>query len=80
MFVPDARVIHYKGVCSKTKPIFVEWHKHKGMIRFYNKFFRTQYPGILLWIVKTGVWFRFAVITSCYGLKHLKQLVKSGAS
>ncbi|PKN51110.1 MAG: dTDP-Rha--alpha-D-GlcNAc-pyrophosphate polyprenol alpha-3-L-rhamnosyltransferase [Deltaproteobacteria bacterium HGW-Deltaproteobacteria-13] len=73
MFVPDARVIHYKGVCSKTRPIFVEWHKHKGMIRFYNKFFRFRYPAILLWIIGFGVWLRFAVITFYLGVRNLKE-------
>jgi hypothetical protein len=66
MFVPDAHVVHHKGTCSKTRPIFVEWHKHKGMMRFYGKFFRHQYPGILMWIVATGVWLRFgAMAVSC---------------
>lgn len=76
MFVPDAPVIHYKGVCSQTRPIFVEWHKHKGMIRFYSKFFRRQYPGVLLWIVETAVWLRFTAITFYYSARHLKQWLK----
>ena len=42
MFVPDARAIHVKGASSRARPIFVEWHKHKGMIRFYNKFFARR--------------------------------------
>ena len=62
MFVPNARVLHYKGACSKRYPLFVEWHKHKGMMRFYRKFFRHQYPGILMWIVALGVWLRFGAI------------------
>jgi hypothetical protein len=66
MFVPDAQVVHHKGTCSKAHPIFVEWHKHKGMMRFYGKFFRHQYPGILMWIVAVGVWLRFgAMAVSC---------------
>lgn len=79
MFVPDASVIHYKGVCSKERPFFVEWHKHKGMIRFYGKFFRRQYPGILLWLVKTGVWVRFAAVALYYGLRNMRRLVKNDA-
>lgn len=62
MFVPDAQVVHHKGTCSKAHPIFVEWHKHKGMMRFYGKFFRHQYPGILMWIVAVGVWLRFGAM------------------
>ena len=73
MFVPDARVIHQKGVCSKTRPIFVEWHKHKGMMRFYIKFFRHQYPAVLFWLVGFGVWLRFIAITVRYGLHYIRQ-------
>jgi GT2 family glycosyltransferase len=72
MFVPDARIIHHKGTCSKTRPIFVEWHKHKGMIRFYSKYFHHQYPGILFWIVRAGVWSRFSAIAVYYSIKHVK--------
>ena len=78
MFVPDALVIHYKGVCSKTRPIFVEWHKHKGMLRFYKKFFRHQYPGILLWIVGFGVWLRFSAMTVRYSVHHIRQRLTHG--
>ena len=62
LFVPGARVVHYLGVCGRARPVFVEWHKHKGMMRFYRKFFRNQYPGILMWLVTLGVWLRFALI------------------
>ena len=54
LFVPDAPVVHYKGICSRSRPIFVEWHKHKGMMRFYRKFFRHEYPGVVMWLVALG--------------------------
>ena len=73
IFVPDAHVVHHKGTCSKTRPIFVEWHKHKGMMRFYGKFFRHQYPGILMWIVAAGIWLRFSAINVYYGVRHIRQ-------
>jgi len=69
-FVPTAKIIHYLGVCSKSRPIFVEWHKHKGMMRFYRKFFRHQYPGILMWLVGLGVWLRFGLIATYYSGRH----------
>lgn len=62
LFIPDAKVFHYRGTCSKSRPWFVEWHKHKGMIRFYKKFFKHQYPGVLMWLVVLGVWLRFGLI------------------
>ena len=61
LFVPDVVVSHVKGGCSVNRPIFVEWHKHKGMIRFYRKFFRERYPGALMWLVFIAVWTRFLV-------------------
>jgi len=71
LFVPTAKIIHYLGVCSKSRPIFVEWHKHKGMMRFYRKFFRHQYPGILMWLVGLGVWLRFGLIATYYSGRHV---------
>lgn len=64
LFVPDARIVHYKGACSRSRPIFVEWHKHHGMMRFYRKHFRHQYPGVLMWVVAAGVWLRFASVAA----------------
>lgn len=62
LFVSDAKVTHVQGACSASNPIFVEWHKHKGMVLFYRKFFRHQYPGLLMWLVYMGVWFRFGAV------------------
>jgi GT2 family glycosyltransferase len=71
LFVPDARVTHYLGACSRSRPVFVEWHKHRGMIRFYRKFFRHQYPGVLMWLVGLAVWLRFGCLALYYGATHI---------
>jgi len=78
MFVPDARIVHHKGTCSKTRLIFVEWHKHKGVIRFYDKFFHHQYPGVLFWIVGAVVWLRFSALTIHYSVRHIRQWLTHG--
>lgn len=70
-FVPDAPAIHHLGACSRARPIFVEWHKHKGMVRFYRKFFRHQYPGALMWLVGLGVWFRFGAAVMYRYVRHI---------
>ncbi len=62
MFVPDARITHALGACGRSRPLFVEWNKHKGMCRFYCKFFRHQYPGILMYLVVFAVWMRFGFV------------------
>jgi GT2 family glycosyltransferase len=66
MFVPSARIVHDKGRCSRSRPIFVEWHKHLGMIRFYRKYFRHQYPSVLLCLVCLGVWLQFSCVAMRY--------------
>ena len=34
----DVRVVHVRGVSSRTRPLFVEWHKHRGFWRYFGKF------------------------------------------
>jgi GT2 family glycosyltransferase len=70
LFVPDAPAIHHLGHCGRRRPFFVEWHKHKGMVRFYRKFFEHQYPGAFMWLVILGVWFRFIAVVLSRKLKN----------
>ena len=76
MFVPNAKIVHEKGTCSRSKPIFVEWHKHRGMMRFYRKFFRHQYPGILMWLVALGVWLHFGLLAVYHSLKKAMRMLR----
>ena len=73
LFVASARVVHHRGVCSRSRPVFVEWHKHKGMMRFYRKHFRHQYPGVLMWLVGAGVWLRFALLAAYYTGRRIRR-------
>jgi GT2 family glycosyltransferase len=75
LFVPSARIMHALGGCSRSSPIFVEWHKHKGMMRFYRKFFRHQYPGVLMGLVTIGVWLRFGILAWYYSIKHVGRML-----
>jgi GT2 family glycosyltransferase len=34
----DATVLHLRGVSSRARPVFVEWHKHRGLWRYFRKF------------------------------------------
>lgn len=71
LFVPTARFTHFRGACSRSRPLFVEWHKHRGMMRFYGKFFRHQYPGALMLLVGLGVWLRFVAIANIILIQSL---------
>jgi GT2 family glycosyltransferase len=62
LFIPDIEVIHAKGICSRRQPIRVLWYKHRGMVRFYRKFFQHRYPQYLMWTVTLAVWIRFAIL------------------
>jgi len=62
LFIPDIEVVHVKGGCSHKEPIRVLWYKHRGMVRFYRKFFRDDYPLLLFWAVIVVVWVRFAFL------------------
>ncbi|MCP4090344.1 MAG: glycosyltransferase family 2 protein [Gammaproteobacteria bacterium] len=80
LFVPGAPIVHLVGSCSGSRPVFVEWHKHKGMMRFYLKFFRHQYPGVLMWLVALGVWLRFAGIAVFYSMRRFLRWFRLGES
>ena len=71
LFVPSAPVTHALGVSSRSRPVFVEWHKHKGMMRFYRKFFGQQYPGILMLMVAGAVWLRFGLLAAYYSARRV---------
>ena len=34
----DVRVLHLRGVSSRARPFFVEWHKHRGLWRYFHRF------------------------------------------
>ncbi len=78
LFVPDAPVVHHKGTCSRSRPIFVEWHKHKGMMRFYRKLFRHQYPGAVMALVALGIWSRFVAVASYYTACRAGRAIRPG--
>jgi len=71
LFVPSAHIVHALGVCSKNRKLFVEWHKHKGMVRFYRKFFKHQYPGVLMVLVIAGVWLRFCFVAAAITVNYI---------
>jgi nucleoside-diphosphate-sugar epimerase/GT2 family glycosyltransferase len=59
LFVPSVKIVHHKGACSANRPLFVLWHKHRGMVRFYRKFLSRSYSLPFNLLVMGGVWLRF---------------------
>lgn len=54
-FVGDVAVVHAKGVSSESRPIRVLWTLHRGMNRFFDKFYQSDYPFWLRALVKIGI-------------------------
>lgn len=55
----QVRVLHGKGGSSAHRPVFVSWHKHRGMWRWFRKFdpaARRVHLAILVWL---GIWAHF---------------------
>jgi len=55
----DVRVLHLRGVSSRSKPLFVEWHKHRGMWRYFQKFEAQQCLALTKAAVWLGIWGHF---------------------
>jgi GT2 family glycosyltransferase len=70
LFVPDATAVHHKGTSSRARPVRVLWHMHRGMVRYYRKFFRGAYPAPFLWLVVAGVAVRFSALASIAVARH----------
>ena len=55
----DVQVVHLRGVSSRSRPLFVEWHKHRGLWRYFRRFdaARASWPArAAVWC---AVWLRF---------------------
>ncbi|MEA3332525.1 MAG: glycosyltransferase family 2 protein [Pseudomonadota bacterium] len=63
-FVPDVKVIHHQGTCSRSRYLRVSWHKHCGMLRFYRKFYRADYGFAVFVLAVVFIWLRFVMAIS----------------
>ncbi|HVR81439.1 MAG TPA: glycosyltransferase family 2 protein [Luteimonas sp.] len=59
MVANDVRVVHVRGVSSRSRPLFVEWHKHRGLWRYFLKFEAPRRGVFTRWAVFAAIWLRF---------------------
>jgi len=52
-------VLHLRGVSSRARPVFVEWHKHCGLWRYFDKFEASRRPALMRAAVFAAIWLRF---------------------
>lgn len=57
----DVRVVHVRGVSSQSRPLFVEWHKHRGLWRYFNKFEAPRRGLLTRGAVFLAIWARFPI-------------------
>jgi N-acetylglucosaminyl-diphospho-decaprenol L-rhamnosyltransferase len=55
----DVRVVHVRGVSSRSRPVFVEWHKHRGLARYFRKFEAPRRGVFVRLCVYAMIWARF---------------------
>ncbi len=58
----DIRVLHVRGVSSRARPVFVEWHKHRGLWRYFRKFESSQRNVPTRIGVWCAIWAHFIVV------------------
>ncbi len=57
----DVRVVHVRGVSSRSRPLFVEWHKHRGLARYFRRFEAPRRRALVCAAVYAMIWARFPV-------------------
>lgn len=55
----EVEVLHVRGVSSRARPLFVEWHKHRGLWRYFRRFEATRRGRLTCAAVFAMIWGRF---------------------
>ncbi|KAF1717269.1 glycosyltransferase family 2 protein [Pseudoxanthomonas wuyuanensis] len=59
----ELRVMHVRGVSSRARPLFVEWHKHRGLWRYFRKFEAGQRHALTRVAVWGVIWLHFGAVS-----------------
>ena len=66
----DVRVLHVRGVSSRPRPLFVEWHKHRGLWRYFRKFEAAQCGLPTQLGVFAAIWLHFGAVLARVALRR----------
>lgn len=58
----DIRVLHIRGVSSRSRPVFVEWHKHRGLWRYFRTFESAHCGFVTRLGVFGAIWLHFGAV------------------
>ena len=76
LLVPAATAWHAKGASGGDRPLAVEWHKHRGMVRFYRKVMAPGQAWPLRLLIPLGVWVRFVLLAGLISGRRLVRLLR----
>ena len=55
------RAVHVQGGSSRRRPLFVAWHKHRGMWRYFTRFDPASGNPLARVLVWLGIWAHFTL-------------------
>ncbi len=59
----DVRVMHLRGVSSRRRPLWVEWQKHRGLWRYFDKFEAAQTSSPMRAALWLALWMHYLIAT-----------------
>jgi GT2 family glycosyltransferase len=57
----SVHAMHVQGTSSRKRPLFVAWHKHRGMWRWFTRFDPAARSWLMRVVVATGLWSHFVL-------------------
>lgn len=55
----SVQVVHVRGASSRTKPVWVEWQKHRSLWRYFQKYEAEETPDWMEPFIWLGLWLHF---------------------
>jgi GT2 family glycosyltransferase len=59
---PALHAVHMQGTSSRHRPVFVSWHKHRSMWRYYRSHEASSHAPWISLLTWCGLWMHFAVL------------------
>jgi GT2 family glycosyltransferase len=69
MIDPAAGASHAKGVSQQGRRLGSEWHKHRGMVRYYRQHIAPDSPALLRWVWPLVIWSHYLLAAPWYWLR-----------
>ncbi|MBU3682899.1 MAG: glycosyltransferase family 2 protein [Phycisphaerales bacterium] len=79
-FAPGARAWHAVRGTTGGRTWATEWHKHRGMVRYYRRHLGGSHAAPVRWFISCAVWARFAVVGPCSIVSSLQRRARRAQS